>query len=592
MNIYKRLLQFTKPYWAKLLLAMLCMAVVSALTAALAFMVKPVLDDVFIKKDLRMLKLIPVAICFIYIAKGLFDFAQQYLMSYVGQRIVTDLRNKLYCHIQDMPMSFFIKHSTGELISRLSNDVNAIEGAASNAITGVIKDLFTIIALTVVIFYRDWKLASITLLLLPCTIIPIVNFGKKLKKIGLKSLSSIAELTVILQETFGSGAMIVKAFCMEEHEKKRFSKENFRFFRILMKRQFIRSISPPAMELLGGIAVALIIAYGGYSVIKGYNTPGDFFSFITALMMLYEPIKKLSKANNVIQQGMAAAERIFEILDAEPEIKDLPGAEELKEIKRSIEFVDVSFKYDGHMVLKDINLKANVGEVIALVGRSGSGKSTLVNLIPRFYEVSQGNILIDGKDIRNLTLRSLRSKIAIVTQQSILFNDTIRNNIAYGDVTKSEEEIIKAAKLAYAHDFILSLPKGYDTIIGEEGIKLSGGERQRICIARAILKDAPILILDEATSFLDSQSEEIVQKALENLMCNRTTFVIAHRLSTVQNADKILVLNKGQIVEEGRHAELLKLNGEYKRLYELQFRRRSKSRPLSAESSSEALSTL
>lgn len=555
---------------------MLCMVVVSVLTATLAFIIKPVLDDVFIKKDLRMLKLIPIAICLIYVAKGLFDFVQDYLMNYVGQRIVADLRDRLYQHIQDMSMSFFVKRSTGELISRLSNDVNAIEGATSNAITGMLKDLFTIIALTGVVFYRDWRLALISFLLLPWTVIPIVNFGKKLKKIGRKSLSSIADITIILQETFGSSAMIVKAFCMEEYEKKRFSRENFKFFRLLLKRQLIRSISSPAMELLGGLAVAFIIAYGGYSVIKGYNTPGDFFSFIAALMMLYEPIKKLSKANNIIQQGMAAAERIFEILDTEPEVKDPPEAKELKEVRKSIEFVNVSFKYDGYLVLRNINLEAKVGEVIALVGRSGTGKSTLVNLIPRFYDVSQGNILIDDKDIRSLTLRSLRSKIAIVTQQSILFNDTIRNNIAYGDITKSEEEIIRAAKLAYAHDFIMPSPKGYDTIIGEEGVKLSGGERQRICIARAILKDAPILILDEATSFLDSQSEEIVQRALENLMRHRTTFVVAHRLSTVQNADRILVLNKGQIVEEGRHAELLKLNGEYKRLYSLQFRRETK----------------
>jgi len=377
-------------------------------------------------------------------------------------------------------------------------------------------------------------------------------------------------LTTLLHETI-SGTRIVKAFGMEEYENKRFSEENERFFKLNIKAVSINAAASPFMEFLGGIGIAAIILYGGFQVIKGGATPGTFFSFLTALIMLYEPVKRLTNMNNTIQQGIAGAQRVFSIIDMEPEIGDGPDAVALPKITRSIDIENVSFAYEETPVLKDIDLSIRAGEVVAFVGMSGGGKTTLVNLIPRFYDVTTGRIAIDGQDIRDVTVESLRGQIAMVTQQTILFNDTVRNNIAYGDIQRSEEEIVGAARAAHAHDFIMQLPQGYDTIIGEAGTKLSGGERQRISIARAILKDAPILILDEATSSLDTEAEIEVQKALDNLMAGRTTLIIAHRLSTIRNADRIIVLVNGRIVEEGNHEFLLAKRGEYYKLYCMQF---------------------
>jgi subfamily B ATP-binding cassette protein MsbA len=358
---------------------------------------------------------------------------------------------------------------------------------------------------------------------------------------------------------------------MEEYEKERFNRENIRYFRYLIKSVMVRALSSPLMEFLGGIAIVFVILYGGYRVIQGVSTPGEFFSFLGALLLLYEPIKRLSRINNVVQEGIAAATRIYDILDTPPAIQDKPDAIQLPPMKRELELSNVQFRYDNEPVLKDINLKVSAGEVVAIVGVSGAGKSTLVDLIPRFYEVSDGAIFIDGIDIRDATMGSLRGQIGIVTQQTILFNDTVRNNIAYGDINKSDEEIIAAAKAANAYGFIMKLDQGFNTIIGEQGARLSGGERQRLCIARALLKNAPILILDEATSSLDSEAEMEVQRALENLMAGRTTLVIAHRLSTIKNADRIVVISNGRIVEQGRHDELMECNGDYCRLYDMQF---------------------
>jgi len=571
VELYKRLLQYVKPYWVKLVLAMTCMVFFGLCQGGTAWLAQPAVDDVLVGKDMRMLLLIPVAILALVLIRGVFDYGQAYLMNYVGQRIVADLREQLYNHLQYFSLSFFTKTPTGVLISRLTNDIGLIQGAVSNAITTIIKESFTIIALTGVVFYQDWKLASIAFIVLPLAAIPIVKFGQKLRKFSIRGQIRMGSITSLLQETI-SGNRIVKAFTMEDYESRRFSAENERFFKIVMKRQKIRALSSPVIEVLGGLGTAAIVLIGGYSVIKGNSTPGSLTSFLVALGLLYRPIKSLSRLNDVVQGGLAAGSRVFELLDQTPEIRDTDGAVPLTGISDGIKFDHISFKYEDKNVLKDINIEVKVGEVLALVGMSGAGKTTLVNLIPRFYDVGEGRITIDGRDLRTFTIKSLREHIGVVTQQTILFNDTVRNNIAYGDITRSEVQIIEAAKAANAHRFIEKLSLGYDTVIGERGVKLSGGERQRISIARALLKNAPILILDEATSSLDSQSELQVQIALERLMANRTVFLIAHRLSTIRNAHRILVIDNGRAVEEGTHDELFALNRTYRRLYDMQFR--------------------
>jgi subfamily B ATP-binding cassette protein MsbA len=520
---------------------------------------------------MEMLLLLPIAIILLFLIRGIFDYGQAYLMNFVGLKIIMDIRGKLYNHLQNLSLSFFTKTPTGILISRITYDVVLIQSSVSNAITGLIKDAFTIVALIGVVFYRDWKLAIIAFIIFPLTIFPIMEFGKRLRKFSRKGQQQMGFLTTFLHETI-TGNRIVKAFNMEDYEKRRFAEEIHRLFKIALKRIKIRALSHPLMELLGGIGVAVIVWVGGYSVIRGELTPGTFFSFMTALLMLYAPIRDLNKVNLEIQEGLAAATRVFELLDITAEIKDEEGATPLPLISEGIHFQNVTFKYDEEIILKDLSLDVKVGEVIALVGMSGAGKTSLVNLLPRFYDVEKGQVLIDGYDIRKITLKSLRDQIGLVTQQTILFNDTVRNNIAYGNLKSTDQEIIEAAKAANAHDFIQRLPKGYNTIIGEQGVKLSGGERQRISIARALLKNAPILILDEATSSLDSDSETEVQKALEEVMKGRTVFVIAHRLSTIRNTHRIVVLSEGQIVEEGSHDQLMALNGEYRRVYDLQFK--------------------
>ncbi len=570
-NIFGRILELVKPHWFRLLVAMLSMMLVAALSAATAYLVKPVMDEIFFKKDMKMLKLLPLAIILLYLLRGVCSFGQAYLMNFVGHSIIKRLRDQLYSHIQMLPLAFFYKNETGLLMARITNDVNVVKGMVSNAVTGLIRDSFTIVCLLFVIFYRDWKLALIAVTVFPLAVIPILNFGRRMRRLSTRCQEAIASMNSFLHETF-TGTRIVKAFGMEPYESERFSEKTSRLFKYEMRGVAVRSMSSPIMELLGGIGITFIIWYGGYKVITGVSTTGTFFSFMAALIMLYEPVKKLSPLNNTIQEGVAAAVRVYDILDTESGIKERKDAVKLRSGHHSVALRNVYFKYEDKLVLKDISLEVKSGEIVALVGVSGGGKTTLVNLIPRFYDVTEGAVLIDGKDVRDVAIASLRSQIGMVTQDPILFCDTIRNNIAYGKPDASESDIISAARAAYAYDFVEGFPDKFHTVVGEGGARLSGGEKQRICIARALLKNAPILILDEATSSLDSESELAVQGALENLMKARTTFVIAHRLSTIRSADKIAVIVNGRITEEGRHETLLALGGEYHKLYEMQFR--------------------
>jgi subfamily B ATP-binding cassette protein MsbA len=571
VKLYKLLLARVKPYWRRLAFAMVLMLFVAGATSAMAYLVKPVLDDIFMAKNRSMLYLVPPLVIGLYAVKGACAYGQQYLMQWVGQRIVTQYRIDLYAHLQRLSLGYFDRMPTGQLMSRITNDVNQIQGAVSSVVTGVLKDAFTIVGLCGVIVYRDWFLAIFALGVFPLCVIPLVKFGRRLRKISTRSQETMADVSVLLHETI-VGARIVKGFCREDYEAKRFAREAWRLFGLRMKDVSTRALSSPLMEFLGGLGIAAIIFYGGYQVIEGTSTPGTFFSFLTALIMLYEPVKRLSGLNNEIQNGLAAATRVYQVLDTVPQIVDQPGAVDLEPLRKEIVFREVSFAYQpGQPVLKGIDLRVPAGQVVAMVGTSGGGKTTLVNLLPRFYDVDGGEVLIDGVDIRRATLASLRGQIAIVTQQTILFNDTVRANIAYGRDGASDREVWAAAEAAYATDFIKRLPQGLDTMIGEGGVLLSGGERQRLSIARALLADRPILILDEATSNLDTESEMFVQKALENLMRGRTTFVIAHRLSTVKRADRILVISNGEVVEEGRHDELVAKDGAYARLHRMQF---------------------
>jgi subfamily B ATP-binding cassette protein MsbA len=576
-DIYIRVLKFVRPYWPRLLAAMFCMGVVSAITAVFALLTKNVLDDIFINKDKFMLTVIPLAFICLGVIKGFFGFGEGYLMNYVGQRVVANMRYQLYSHLQTLSLSFFDRTPTGVLMARITNDVNSIQGAVSDAVTGMIKDAITALGLICVIFYRDWLLALIAIFVFPLAAFPFIQFSRKLRKISKRTLETMAYISTFLQETI-FGHRIVKAFNMEAYENRRFGDANEKYFKYLMKRVKIRSLSNPVMEWMAYLGIGSFVWVGGYRVISGGMSVGDFFSFMTAMAMLYDPLRGLSKVNLVIQEGIVAARRVFAILDLKPEVTDAPDARPLSSFSREIEYHDVSFRYADEMVLKRISFTVKRGEKVALVGSSGAGKTTLVNILPRFYDVAKGTVTIDGMEIRKATLQSLRDQIGVVGQQTLLFNDTVRNNIAYGRPDIPEAEVIKAAKMADAHHFILKLPQGYDTIIGEQGVRLSGGQRQRISIARALLKNAPILILDEATSSLDTESEREVQQALDRLMEKRTVLVIAHRLSTVRNVDRILVLSGGEIIEEGVHRELMAMDGEYKKLYELQFQ--DQDRPL------------
>ncbi len=572
MEIYKRLLIFLKPYRMRLVWAALFMLLTSGMIALQTYLIKPILDKVIIGKDMRLGLLLPPALIIVSILKGSTWYARDYFMGYVGQKVVNDIRDRLYSHIQTLSFSYFTRTPTGVIISRIINDVNLVQGALTRAPSSLVQGVLTMVVLTGYIIYLNWKLAAFSIVVLPFAGIAFSKFSRRFRRVSTQMQEQIGDLTTHLHETI-SGIRIVKAFSMEDYESRRFAGRNKDLFNSLMRSIKTSALSHPVMEVISMIGTAFVILYALYAIIEwNIMTVGDFFSFLGALVFFYRPLKDMNGINNIVQDGIAAAKRIFDVLDTEPEIRNKTGAISVPHDFKTIEFRNLSFKYEDDYVLKDINLTVRTGETIAIVGKSGGGKTTLVNLIPRFYDVTEGAILIAGQDIRNATVESLRSCTAIVTQQTILFNDTIRNNIAYGHSERAFDSVVSAARAAYADDFIRKLPQGYDTTIGESGVKLSGGQRQRIAIARALLKDAPILILDEATSSLDTESEREVQNALDTLMKGRTSFVIAHRLSTIMNADRIIVLKNGRIVEQGTHENLLRRGGEYKNLYEQQFR--------------------
>jgi subfamily B ATP-binding cassette protein MsbA len=515
--------------------------------------------------------LIPLLLVIVIFGKGVFTFLASFFVKTIGHKVVKKLRDDLFEHLVYQSSDFFDYKPTGELMSRLTSDVDKIQQAVSGSMGDFILSAFMLLALLGKVFITDWKLALASFVIAPLAVIPLILFSHQIKKKGMLNQKKMATIFNLLYETI-TGNKIVKAFTMEKFEIKKFFQATLSYFKTSLKLAKVGSFSSPFMEFMGGVLGAFILVIGTTRITRGYMTPGDFSSFIFAIFMMYTPIKRLSRANNTIQQGVACYERIQEIQQSVPQIEDHPDASPLPPVKGNVRFEDVSFSYNDMMpVLQDVNFEVKPNERIALVGLSGAGKTTIVNLLARFYEATSGKITIDGIDIRGVSLSSLRSRIGLVTQELILFNDTVRNNIAYGMEEMTLDRIKEAAKLAEAHDFIMKLPQKYDSNIGEGGTLLSSGQRQRLAIARALLKDPPILILDEATSALDSESERLIQIALANVMKNRTTFIIAHRLSTVRNADRIIVVDKGRIAEKGTHGELCKRNGIYKKLYDLQF---------------------
>jgi subfamily B ATP-binding cassette protein MsbA len=569
--LLKRSLGYFLPYKLHILAAFCGLGIVALCTAGAAYLVQPALDDIFIKKDHTALMFIPLLLIGLFLAKGVGLFIQKFLMSYCGLKVLERLRYELFAKIICLPVDFFGETRVGMLMSRIISDVNLISASLPELIR-IIQHTLTMTGLIGLTIYRDPKLAFWACLVFPLAIYPVIFFGKKLRRVGRKYQSKIADISSHLQESF-NGLRVVKAFAAEDVEKEKFAQTSNNLVKISVKGAIYNQLSSPMMELIGALGAGLVIWYGGSEVIAGNRTPGEFFSFLAALVMLYDPFKSISQANNTIQQAMAGAERVFEILDSEELREESGGAKIYTPPFSSLSFRNVSFNYPGTQepALKDINLEISAGERVAFVGQSGAGKTSLVQLIPRFHDCQKGEIRLNGVPLHDYTLPSLRTNIGIVSQDPFLFNLSVRDNIAYGQRELDPNAVQHAAKAAYAHDFILELPQGYDTVVGEKGVKLSGGQKQRLTIARAIMKDPSLLILDEATSALDTESERIVQQALENLMQGRTSLIIAHRLSTILTADKIVVMEGGQIRSVGNHQELLKKCPIYKRLYTLQF---------------------
>jgi len=567
-----RLVPYLRPYWHLLVIGGLLALVVAGAEGMTAWLVKPAMDDIFLKRDVLMLKLLPLALLAVYLAKGAGRFGQSYLMASVGERVIARIRREMYTHIQGMPLAFFASRHSADLMSRVVTDVNRLARLSSSVLVMAVRQIGTIVALLVVMFRREWVLTLIAVAVFPVAGATVRAIGKKLYDINRRSQQKIAELNVVLQESF-TGTKIVKAFGREGLEQQRFDGVNDRLMRLALKDHRTDQLAEPLMEVMGALGLMGALWYGGFQVIAGSLTPGEFFSFTAAVLLLYGPVRQLSRMVNTVQQSLGSVERVFQILDTPQAIVDAPGAVALSGFRERLAFEDVSFGYPEttEPALTDISLEMKKGELVAFVGMSGAGKTTLMDLLPRFHDVASGRITVDGHDVRDVTVASLRALMGIVTQETLLFHDTVEYNVAYGRAGATPAEVERACRLAQAHDFIAALPRGYQTEVGERGVRLSGGQRQRLAIARAFLKDPPILILDEATSDLDAESEFLVQQALSELMKGRTVLVIAHRLATVRNADRVVVVHGGRIAEMGTHDALMaREHGIYRRLATLQ----------------------
>ncbi|MBZ5545063.1 MAG: ABC transporter ATP-binding protein/permease [Acidobacteriia bacterium] len=598
MSQLKRLLSFIRPYSLRFVVAVVLMAAVGACEALRILLIQPVFDRVLDPRassgPIRLFQMpfggqsiylqdflphwvhnvwtmVAIALIAVTVAKGLAEFLATYFINYVGHSVVRDLRNLLYSRIIQQSISFFTRNPTGRLMSAITNDIEKIQNAVSQVSADFLKECFTLVGLMAVVFYVDWQLALLSLVLVPFVVFPSANLGRYIRVSSRSSQDKMAEINNVLQETF-TGIRIVKAFVMEPFEVAKFKAATRRLLKINLRWVRAQAATSPLMEILGAVTIAGLLLYARNAILHHAQTTGGFVVFLVALFKMYEPIKRLTGVNNALQQAIGASEKVFEFLDVRSEVVEKPGAINLPPFQKEIVFDHVDFEYeDGVPLLQDVNLRIAQGEVVAIVGSSGAGKTTLANLIPRFFDVTRGRIFVDGQDVRDVTISSVRGQIGMVTQETILFNDTVFNNICYGRKPQNEAEVVEAARVALAHDFIMEMPQGYQTVIGERGQRLSGGQRQRIAVARALYKNAPLLILDEATSELDTESEMLVQRALNNLMSGRTVLVIAHRLSTVRRADRIVVLDRGTVSEIGTHDDLVNRGGIYQRLHDLQF---------------------
>jgi subfamily B ATP-binding cassette protein MsbA len=574
MTIYMRLLQYIKPYIPRMIVAVFCIIMAACANLYVPWILRDVIDEVLTTQNTILLNTIAIGIVIVFFLRGIFFYGQTYLMSYIGQKVIIDIREDVYRHLQRLSLSYYEKRQTGKIMSYITNDVSAVQSALVDSMIELVTEGMTLLGSLGAMFYLDWKLSLLTLVTLPLVGQAINVFGKKLRTSSTAVQERAADITSVLQESISS-VRIIKSFAREDYEIERFNKENNHNFRAQMKNSQIMATLTPVIEFLAAIGVTMIIWYGGKQVINHSLTAGSLIAFLVYAVNLSNPIKRLSRVYGNIQKALAAAARVFEVLDTQPEIEDMPGAMSLPTINGYVALNHLTFEYKkGEPALRQVDLTINPGQVVAIVGPSGAGKTTIANMIPRFYDPTDGNITIDGIDIKTVTLQSLREQIGIVPQETILFNGSVFDNILYGRLNASRDEVLEAAKAANAHNFIIDMPEGYNTQIGERGSKLSGGQRQRISIARAILKNPRILILDEATSALDTESEKLVQDAVDKLMIGRTSFVIAHRLSTVQRADLIVVMEKGRIAEKGTHTELLATGGLYSKLYQVQFENR------------------